>query len=328
MSDGVGPDTGQPVGSPSPTTFAFKVKYTDGTGNPPLRAQCMIQKRVCTEWRRYENVAMTKESGDIATGAVYSCSTQLPNEAFRYRFRFRAADGTWLTGDVPCRFVHGPIITGRPKLCWSGRPGYTTDAVNPDSGPPGAKFKFQVLYLDSAGNAPGVHTLLIRRNGRICAKQTMNALAGGDFRTGKRYQRRLRIRKPGIYEYRFRFRDASGLASGAPSGWHSGPVITGGSASSVAVTSLMAIPTNTGTQITFSLSSAAQVEARILNIAGRPVKTLCHARESEAGSNTLLWNAQSDTGLPVPNGTYVVEVTAKTGEGPESRALTQVRLSR
>ena len=70
------------------------------------------------------------------------------------------------------------------------------------------------------------------------------------------------------------------------------------------------------------------VDARILNMAGRPVKTICRARDCEAGSNTLLWNAQSDQGLPVPNGTYLIEVMAKAGDGTQARGLGQVRVRR
>lgn len=88
------------------------------------------------------------------------------------------------------------------------------------------------------------------------------------------------------------------------------------------------MPTNLGTQITFALSSSAQVQARILNVAGRPIKTLCRAKECAAGTNTLVWNAQSDQGLPVPNGTYLAEVTAKTAGGAQARELAQVRPSR
>ena len=65
-----------------------------------------------------------------------------------------------------------------------------------------------------------------------------------------------------------------------------------------------------------------------LNIAVRSIRTLCRARDCEAGTNTLLWNAQSDQGLPVPNGTYLVEVTAKAGDGSRTRGLAQVRLNR
>ncbi len=94
------------------------------------------------------------------------------------------------------------------------------------------------------------------------------------------------------------------------------------------ISTTAALLTRTGAQITFSLSSAAQVQARILNIAGRPIRTLCRAKDCDGGMNAIPWNAQSDQGLPVPNGTYLVEVTARAGDGSQTRALTQVRLGR
>ena len=85
-------------------------------------------------------------------------------------------------------------------------------------------------------------------------------------------------------------------------------------------------PTNAGAQVAFSLSSAGQVSARVLNLAGRPVKTLAQGREFDAGANTLLWNAQTDQGLAVPSGPYLVEVVARDDDGSEARAVTQLRI--
>ncbi len=94
------------------------------------------------------------------------------------------------------------------------------------------------------------------------------------------------------------------------------------------VESLVALGTATGAQVTFSLSAAATVDARIMNIAGRPVKTICRGMDGDAGTNTLLWNKQADSGLRVPHGVYLVEVTARSQTGGQSRALTTVRIDR
>ena len=96
----------------------------------------------------------------------------------------------------------------------------------------------------------------------------------------------------------------------------------------VHITGLTASPTSMGAQVQFALSAAAQVDARVLNIAGRPIKTICTARDCEAGANTLLWNTQADNGLAVPNGQYLVELTARTPDGALARRLTQVRVDR
>ena len=96
----------------------------------------------------------------------------------------------------------------------------------------------------------------------------------------------------------------------------------------MSVAGLVGAPTRAGAQMTFSLSGPAAVDARVLNLAGRPVKTLCCAMDCHAGANTLLWNAQSATGLPVPSGVYLVEVIARGAAGSQARAIATVRVGR
>jgi hypothetical protein len=91
---------------------------------------------------------------------------------------------------------------------------------------------------------------------------------------------------------------------------------------------LSALNTARGVQVTLSLSAGATVQARVRNIAGRPVRTVCTDKPCPAGTNTLLWDGRSDGGLPVPSGLYLVEVLAKSPVGTQSRALTQVRMGR
>jgi flagellar hook assembly protein FlgD len=93
--------------------------------------------------------------------------------------------------------------------------------------------------------------------------------------------------------------------------------------------SITALPTRAGgAQIVVALSAPGAVDVRILNIAGRPVRTLCRGRACAAGTNTLLWNARSDAGVAVPSGTYLVEITARGAHGAQTRAIRTVRLSR
>jgi hypothetical protein len=212
-----------------------------------------------------------------------------------------------------------------PELSWLGTTGYEADGVDPDEGAGGdARLRFKVLYRDADGHAPRSVSVQLRRNGK--AFEEFTVVRGiGDYITGRVY-RRTRQLPPGNYEHCFKARDRDGLATGEATVWTPGPIV--GPRTAVALTSLSAVPTNAGTQITFRLSSAAPVQARILNIAGRSVKTLCHARDCEAGANTLLWNAQSDSGLAVPSGTYLVEVMAKASDGTQARALGAVQLGR
>ena len=78
----------------------------------------------------------------------------------------------------------------------------------------------------------------------------------------------------------------------------------------------------------FALSGDAVVTVRILNAAGRAVRALWAAQQCAAGINSLTWSGQADTGLRVPNGLYLVEVTAHAGDGTVARAVTGVRVTR
>ena len=145
------------------------------------------------------------------------------------------------------------------------------------------------------------------------------------LRMGAAYTCPRRLKRADEYEYRFRFSDGTNWAVGDPANWTAGLTVTSGTGA-LRITSLAAIPTTSGAQVAFVLSAPGEVGARVLNIAGRPVKTLCAARDCEAGANTLLWNATSDHGTTVPNGMYLVEVTARGKDGSQARALAAVRV--
>jgi flagellar hook assembly protein FlgD len=74
------------------------------------------------------------------------------------------------------------------------------------------------------------------------------------------------------------------------------------------------------TQITLSLSAAAEVQARVLNLAGRPV-ALIAPQQLSAGVQTLLWNGRSSTGTVVPPGRYLVEVRASAANGATTSCI-------
>jgi hypothetical protein len=68
------------------------------------------------------------------------------------------------------------------------------------------------------------------------------------------------------------------------------------------------------------------VSATVLNIAGRPVRTIAADRPLGAGLQTLLWDRRADTGLPVPAGLYLIRVMARDEEGGQRTALASVAL--
>jgi Tol biopolymer transport system component len=99
-----------------------------------------------------------------------------------------------------------------------------------------------------------------------------------------------------------------------------------GAASGGAIVHLIAVPTAHGAQVVFTLSAPASVEAHVLNVAGRPVRTLVADKPFDAGTQTLLWDRRSDTGLAVPSGLYLLHLTAYTPDGTQSSAVSAVAL--
>ena len=322
-SDGVNPDSGDP----DSTVFAFKVSYSDADGDAPVKRYVKVQRLDGSQWVVHKVKKLSQVAGgDLVTGMTYRATVTLPNGVYRYRFDFADGDGP-ATGS-PTSNRLGPAITGPPLLSWAGANGYAgQDGVKPNSGPPGTAFRFRVIYSDGDGQAPTARQVEIRRNGNTIDTRDMNP-KGGNFTTGKTYQVKVRLKRPNSqYEYRFVFADSSGAATGPPTGWTSGFDTTAG-AGPLVVTGLSTTPTNVGAQITFGLASASSVDARVLNLAGRPVKTICHGTALDAGANTLLWNARDNQGLAVPSGAYLVEVVARDDDGGEARAVTPLRLAR
>jgi len=122
----------------------------------------------------------------------------------------------------------------------------------------------------------------------------------------------------------------------ASDGVHDGPTRevrfttsdAGAGGAGLCVTSLSAVPAPLGAEIAFALSAPARVQAEVLNVAGRPVRLIGPGDELQAGTHTLLWNGQSDQGLPVPNGRYMIRLTARDQKGGSSQGLTVLDVRR
>jgi flagellar hook assembly protein FlgD len=72
--------------------------------------------------------------------------------------------------------------------------------------------------------------------------------------------------------------------------------------------------------VVFTLSAPASLQAQVVNIAGRAVRTLALDYAGQAGVNTLAWDGRSDQGSLVPNGTYLVRLLARDAQGAQSQA--------
>jgi len=100
-------------------------------------------------------------------------------------------------------------------------------------------------------------------------------------------------------------------------------------ASALAITSLAATPLRGGgTEVRFALTSAANCDVEVLNIAGRPVRRLIMSEDYAAGQQVILWNGRTDTGVPAPNGTYLIRVRARSAAGAVVHALSSATILR
>ena len=81
--------------------------------------------------------------------------------------------------------------------------------------------------------------------------------------------------------------------------------------------------------ISYTLSGAALVEARIRNISGVVIKHLSSGEASTAGRNVMLWNGHSDRGTAVPSGRYLVEIEARSPDtGQTGRVISTFAVTR
>jgi subtilisin family serine protease len=95
------------------------------------------------------------------------------------------------------------------------------------------------------------------------------------------------------------------------------------------ITTLAAAPARDGSVVvTYELSSPAAVSAEVRNIAGRMVRGLVAGRNTPQGSQTLIWDARSDTGVRVPAGTYLLQLTARTADGQTVRRICPINAAR
>jgi len=83
-----------------------------------------------------------------------------------------------------------------------------------------------------------------------------------------------------------------------------------------------------GATIAYVLSHDARVTARILNPAGRTLRTIEQRGLSGMGTNTLIWDLTSDAHTVVPNGQYMIVLEAATPGGERSRAMQSIAVAR
>ncbi len=83
-----------------------------------------------------------------------------------------------------------------------------------------------------------------------------------------------------------------------------------------------------GAQVTFVLSAPAISAVRVLNIAGRNVRTIEQGRSRPAGVSQVIWDGRGEAGARVPNGTYLVIVEAAASDGSKVQAMRSLMIRR
>jgi hypothetical protein len=130
---------------------------------------------------------------------------------------------------------------------------------------------------------------------------------------------------------RISMRTSSGYAftSGPTSSARELRVEMAGTEGLLAVSSVTAASAGGGSvTVQLLLTSAATVDVEVLNIAGRPVGTVCRGQEYAAGLQSLSWNGLSRTGTRLPDGRYLLRVTARNGEGQQAAGIGVLQMKR
>ena len=79
-------------------------------------------------------------------------------------------------------------------------------------------------------------------------------------------------------------------------------------------------PAHGALQVHFILPRSERVEADILDIMGRRIRTLGSEQALGPGEHVLAWDARDNAGAPVPDGVFVIRVRA-AGDSRVTRAV-------
>jgi hypothetical protein len=99
-------------------------------------------------------------------------------------------------------------------------------------------------------------------------------------------------------------------------------------AGALAISVPAARETGVGAEISYTLSADAEVNVRVLNIAGRVIDTVVNGDVQAAGTQRVTWDGLSARGTRAPSGTYLVVVTAQAADGQQTQAVGTVSLGR
>lgn len=81
-------------------------------------------------------------------------------------------------------------------------------------------------------------------------------------------------------------------------------------------------------QLAYTVNVAASVTAEVHNIAGRTVARLGTQGATPGAAQTFRWNCRGLYGAPVPNGRYILRLTATTENGQAAQSVAAFNVRR
>lgn len=229
VSDGLHPETGN-----TSTTFTWRIQYTDPEGNAPAEFYPKLHILENSSEISGSPFSVNYVSGDYLSGAIYEKSMQLA-AGTNYTYKFEAKDVTnSIASGAPTSEVDAPdVSTGggantSPSLSWTGKPNYTSDGLNPETGDTTTTFTWRVKYTDADGDPPasGYPLMFIDDDGDGGVGYTMTK-ESGDFLSGAIYSYSRKMFPDDNWQYRFFARDCNNaVATGAPRAWMDGPSVS------------------------------------------------------------------------------------------------------
>jgi len=228
-------------------TYVFRVNYTDVDDNEPLgTAHVLVDYNIDGRFDIFdnkENYGMNQDDpwdNDYTDGKIYTYSMKFPGTG-HYKYRFYALDSAnnlaTGVGMNTYNFPRIDIVDHAPRLFWTNEKGYSSDGVEPDSGPSSTNFTWHVSYMDEDNNAPasGYPKVLIDLdNDTFFAPEEYFNMSPVDqddtaYDDGKFYTYSTQLPNVGVYSYRFVGADSWNIPnvfSDKPSAAKTGPTVT------------------------------------------------------------------------------------------------------
>src|SRR2546426_3252432 len=196
-------------------TFVFRVTYTDPDNDQPQPGVSLTLLKGVIPVAGSPFLMAAEDPSDVtySEGKVYTLALALRVRGNDYVYSFRASDGMDAAAGGPTVFTDAPDVENRlPRLTFLG--GDFSNGVQPDTGPRGSAFTFEIVYHDDDNDGPAVVELLVEKAGTPYGLPLeMNGGnwigSSGDFVAGRVYSIVVALLDEGSdYTFRFRASDA------------------------------------------------------------------------------------------------------------------------